>query len=518
MSTMSATVQENLPANASTTHRNDTLGYMAVELPAEASDQAVAAVERALSNRPGVQYVEENATYEIQVAPNDPYYDSQYAPQQVNAPAAWETTTGSTDVTVAVIDTGAQYDHPDLQSLYASDPGYDFVDNDGNPYPNAGASHGTHVSGCASADTDNNRGVAGISDSRLVNARCLGGNGSGSLADIADGVQWAADQGADIINMSLGGGGYNQTMKNAVQYAANRDVLIVCAAGNDSRGSVSYPSAYSECVSVSALDSYENLASFSNYGDGVEVAAPGVNVYSTYPTDSYAELSGTSMASPVAAGVAALGLAANPGLSASQLRQRLKDTAVDVGLPATQQGSGRVDAANIVGGGGGGGGGEQPEAKIEYSPTSPDVGERVDFDGSASSDPDGGSIQSYYWESSTGGSANGQSVYGSWDQEQVVTLTLTVTDDEDQTDTTSVDVQIGGGGGGDEPGEPELYCGTATNDEHVSAGRAYKDFSWRYYTYLYFAEGSGEYIGYQGGATTTLSEESSGYFVPTSSC
>jgi serine protease len=353
--------RKNAPANVVVSHRNERLGYMAIELPDEASAQARASVKKALEKRPTVAYVEENVTYETQVAPNDPYFDSQYAPEQVNAPSAWDTTFGSTDVTVAIIDTGAEYTHEDLSVLYASDPGYDFVDDDGDPYPDSGASHGTHVSGCASADTDNGIGVTGISDSRLINARCLGGSGGGSLSDIADGIQWAADQGADVINMSLGGGGYTQTVKNAVSYAADRGSLLVAAAGNDGQASVSYPAAHEECVAVSALDPDENLASFSNYGDAIEVAAPGVNVLSTYPGDDYRELSGTSMASPVAAGVAALGLATDPGLSASQLRQRLADTAVDIGLPRDQQGAGRVDAANIVGENGddGGGGGDQ---------------------------------------------------------------------------------------------------------------------------------------------------------------
>ena len=357
---MEQDVREHAPGNASVTHRNETLGYLALELPEQASAKAKESVKKALEKRPTVEYVEENVTYETQLAPNDPYFDSQYAPQQVNAPSAWDTTLGSSDVTVAVIDTGADYTHEDLSGLYASDPGYDFVDDDGDPYPDSGATHGTHVSGCASADTDNGVGVTGVSDSRMINGRCLDGSGGGSLSDIADGIQWAADQGADVINLSLGGGGYTETMKNAVSYAYDSGSLLVAAAGNDGRGSVSYPAAYEECVAVSALDPNEDLASFSNYGSRIEVAAPGVNVLSTTPSDGYEELSGTSMASPVAAGVAALGLAVDPGLSNQQLRQRLRETAVDVGLSSDEQGSGRVDAANIVGeDGGGGGGGDQ---------------------------------------------------------------------------------------------------------------------------------------------------------------
>lgn len=338
-------------------HRNDVLAYFTVELPDDASDRAREAVKRAIERRPGVEYVEENVTYETQLAPNDPNFGSQYAPQLVNAPTAWETTTGSEDVTVAVVDTGSQYDHPDLQAQYGSDVGIDVADGDDDPYPETSwfsgtQSHGTHVSGCASASTNNETGVAGISDSRLLSVRALDESGGGSTSDIADGIQWAADQGADIVNLSLGGVS-SSTLENAVYYADQQGTTVIAAAGNDG-GSVAYPAAYDVCVAVSAIDPDENIAEFSNRGPNVDVAAPGVNVLSTVPTDSYSELSGTSMASPVAAGVAALGLAVDSSLSPAELRQRLRDTAADIGLSSDLQGAGRVDAANIVGAGDGG--------------------------------------------------------------------------------------------------------------------------------------------------------------------
>ncbi len=357
---LASTVESATMSGASVVHRNDTLGYVALELPDQVNQQAVEAVRSALANRPGVDYVEKNVTFETQVAPNDPRFGSQYAPQQVNADDAWDTTFGSEDVSLAVIDTGVQYTHPDLSAQYGSDKGHDFVDDDSDPTRTTG-NHATHVSGCASATTDNDIGVAGISNTRLINARALGGSGRGSLSDIADAVQWAADQGVDLINMSLGGGGYTYTMKNAVSYADNQGVLTICAAGNDGSSSVSYPAAYDECMAISAIDPNEDLAYFSNYGPEIELAAPGVNVHSTYPTDDYQDASGTSMASPVAAGVAALAKAANPGLSNSELRQRLKDTAVDIGLSEDEQGAGRVDAANAVSGDNGGGGGDDPD-------------------------------------------------------------------------------------------------------------------------------------------------------------
>lgn len=344
-------------------HSNEKLRYVALTMPRELTEKEFSKVEKRLKKFDRVKYVERNMTLQTMLAPNDPQYGSQYAPQQVNADAAWDTTLGSSSVTVAVVDTGAQYDHPDLQGNFASNPGYDFVDNDSDPYPDAPADeyHGTHVAGIAGGATDNGTGTSGISNSTLINGRALDETGRGSTADIADAVEWAADQGADVINLSLGGGGYTSTMKNAVTYATNQGALVVAAAGNNGTGSVGYPAAYDECLAVSSLDPDESLASYSQYGSDIELAAPGTNVLATLPTDDYGELSGTSMATPVVAGVAGLALA-QWDLNNTELRDHLKATAVDVGLSSNEQGSGRVDAANAVstqpGSGGGGDGGD----------------------------------------------------------------------------------------------------------------------------------------------------------------
>ena len=360
-----ATVEQHLPRDAKVVHTNETLRYVAVSFPSEAPDSARENFIEAVTRKDHVKYAERNVTYETQATPSDPQFDQQYAPQQVKSDQAWDTTFGDSAVTIAVVDTGAQYDHPDLQGNYASNPGYDFVDGDSDPYPDVPSDeyHGTHVSGCAAAVVDNGTGVAGQGNSSLINGRALDESGSGSTSDIADAVEWAADQGADVINMSLGGGGYTSTMKNAVSYAYDQGSLIVCAAGNDGTSSVSYPAAYSECMAISAVDSSERLASFSNYGSEIELCAPGVDVLSTTTETrgSYEQLSGTSMATPVASGVAGLTLARWSSLSNADLRAHLKNTAEDVGLTTDQQGSGQVDAYAAVttdpsdGGGGGGG-------------------------------------------------------------------------------------------------------------------------------------------------------------------
>jgi serine protease len=375
-------VKQFLKGKETATKANDTLNFVAVGLPENAAEPAHENFVDRLERADAVKYVEENATYTQQVAPNDPRYGDQYADQQVNANDAWDTTFGDSGVSIGVVDQGVKYDHPDLDGNMdgsVSNYGRDFVDSDSDPYPDSlqDEYHGTHVAGISAAEIDNGEGVTGIGNSSVLSGRALSEQGSGSTGDIADAVQWAADQGCDVINLSLGGGGYTDTMKNAVQYATNNGALVVAAAGNDGQGSVSYPAAYSECLAVSALDPDETLASYSNYGSAIELAAPGTNVLSTWTDDAYNKISGTSMATPVVAGVAGLALA-QYDLTPQELRDHLKATAVDVGLSSDKQGSGRVDAANAVntdpgsGGGGddggdGGGGGDSTSSTASGS-------------------------------------------------------------------------------------------------------------------------------------------------------
>jgi len=360
-------VEQHVPGNAEVVHQNDDLRYVAVKF--NGSDRARENFKEAITKKEKIKYAEDNATVHAFATPNDPQFGDQYAPQQVESDRAWDTTFGDSSVTIAVIDTGVQYDHPDLSGNFGSDKGEDFVDNDSDPYPDVPSDeyHGTHVSGCAAAVVDNGTGVAGQGNSTLISGRALDESGGGSLSDIADAVKWAADQGAEVINMSLGGGGYTDTMKNAVSYATDNGSLIFAAAGNNGTQGVSYPAAYSECVAVSAVDDNEQLASFSQYGADVELCAPGVDVLSTTTETrgSYEKLSGTSMATPVTSGVAGLTLA-QWNLANNELRSHLKNTAEDIGLTSDEQGSGQVDAYAAVttdpsgdgGGGGGGGGGD----------------------------------------------------------------------------------------------------------------------------------------------------------------
>ena len=346
-----ATAERALPAEARVVRENRRLGYATVELPARASASANAAVAERIANEDGIEYVEPNAVFEALFVPDDARFDEQYAPQMVHAPAAWEQGLGERDVTVAVVDTGVKYDHPDLAGSVGSDVGWDAADDDDDPYPDvlADETHGTHVAGLATGRTDNDTGIAGISNATLLCVRALNESETGYVSDIADGIQWATDHGADVINLSLGGGGYTETLQKAVAYAHAKGVVLVAAAGNDYGGPVLYPAAYDECIAVSALDPDGSLAPYSNVGPEVELCAPGTSLLSTWTDDGYANLSGTSMATPVVSGVAALVLS-RWELTNDEVRTKLQDTAVDVGLPSDQQGAGRVDAAAAVGG------------------------------------------------------------------------------------------------------------------------------------------------------------------------
>ncbi len=243
---------------------------------------------------------------------------------RIGADKVWESGSG-TGFKVAIIDTGVQTNHPDLSANITS--GYDFVNNDTSAMDDNG--HGTHVAGIV-ASTMNGTGNVGTSyTAQLMPIKVLNESGYGYLSDVAKGVYYAADNGARVINLSLGTEYDSDTLRNAIQYAANRGVMITAAAGNNYGAPCAYPAAYSSVICVVATDQYNKLASFSNVGG--ELAAPGVSNYSTYINSGYAKLSGTSMASPHIAGSAALIMSACTDCSTSEIRNLLRTTATDLG-------------------------------------------------------------------------------------------------------------------------------------------------------------------------------------------
>ncbi|XXM71151.1 S8 family peptidase [Lysinibacillus sphaericus] len=304
----------------------------------------VEAVVKALNNNPNVEYAEPNYKMSATWTPNDTYYQGyQYGPQNTYTNYAWDYTRGSSGQEIAVLDTGVDYNHPDLDGKTIR--GYDFVDNDYYPMDLNG--HGTHVAGTAAAETNNGTGVAGMApNTKILAVRVLDANGSGSLADIADGIRYAADQGAEVINMSLGCDCSTPTLESAVNYAWNKGSVIVAAAGNDGVSTTFEPASYANVIAVGAVDSYDRRASFSNYGTWVDVTAPGVDIASTVPNNGYAYMSGTSMASPHVAGLA--GLLASQGRSNVQIRQAIEQTADPISGTGSYFEHGRINSYDAV--------------------------------------------------------------------------------------------------------------------------------------------------------------------------
>jgi len=243
---------------------------------------------------------------------------------RIGANQVWEEGSGS-GVIIAVIDTGIQLNHPDLVGNIVS--GYDFTNGDSLADDDNG--HGTHVAGIASAMSNGTGTVGAGPSARLMPVKVLNSSGYGYLSDVAKGIYFATDNGARVINMSLGSSYDSDILRNAVLYASRRGVLLVAAAGNDYGSPCSYPAAYSSVVCVVATDSNNRLASFSNVGG--ELAAPGVSNYSTYKGSTYKYLSGTSMASPHVAGAAAVVMSACTDCTTTEVRDILRNNSVDLG-------------------------------------------------------------------------------------------------------------------------------------------------------------------------------------------
>ncbi|ALP38367.1 serine protease [Paenibacillus sp. IHB B 3084] len=275
--------------------------------------------------------------------PNDLLF-SRY---QWNLPATetnrgWALSKGSKNVVVAVVDTGVDMDHPDLKGQIL--PGHNVVSPKEKPYDDVG--HGTHVAGIISALVNNGEGVAGMTwYNKVMPVKVLDQSGSGTTYSVAEGIIWAADHGAKVINLSLGNYAQAEFLHDAIKYAYDKDVVLVAATGNDNTERPGYPAAYPEVFAVSATDASMHRASFSNYGDYVDVMAPGASIASTYPGNQYAALSGTSMASPHVSALAALVRSINPDLTNKEVMDLMRHSVIDLGTPGHDKyfGYGQID-------------------------------------------------------------------------------------------------------------------------------------------------------------------------------
>lgn len=311
------------------------LGVEVVSVPATAAGAALAA----LATSPAVEWAEPDAWVKAaDTVPNDPLWSTQWGPARTRAPKAWDRTTGDPSVVVAVLDTGVDAAHPDLAGALVT--GTDLVNRDADPADDQG--HGTAVAGIVAARTNNLSGMSAYCwKCAVMPVKVLGADGMGSMSTIAEGITWAVDRGARVVNLSLGGPSGGSTLERAVSYARNKGAVVIAAAGNDGVTNLSYPAAYSGVVSVAGSDSNDARYSWSNYGSWVRIAAPGCNT-ATLRGGAYGSFCGTSSATPAAAGIAALAFAATPGATGVAVEQAMYTTAVPVGSFVAH---GRVDAA-----------------------------------------------------------------------------------------------------------------------------------------------------------------------------
>lgn len=323
---------------------------------------------RQLEATNAIDYAERVPLDKITLTPNDPSYPSQWEFSNIQASLAWNYfSTGST-IVVAIVDDAIERTHPDLAAniwINAGDNntngvdddgngyiddrnGWDVADNDNNPNPPSSAfDHGTHVAGIAGAVSNNGVGVSSIGYSvRLMCVKST--NSSSSVTHGYDGVLYAAENGADVINMSWGGSTFSTTAENIINYAHSLGCVLIAAAGNNNVSTVFYPAGYTNVIAVAATTSSDTKASFSNYGTWIDVSAPGNNIYSTTVGASYGYKSGTSMASPMVAGLAGLMLSLNPALTNTDIRNCIQTTVNNIdGLNpgyVGQLGSGRINA------------------------------------------------------------------------------------------------------------------------------------------------------------------------------
>ena len=332
-----------------------------------------------------VEYAEVNGIgyAASQVDPNDPYFGLQWglhntgsnppphpgkSDADIDAPEAWDIEKGASSVTIAIIDKGIDWTHNDLAANIWLNPGEDawsnpnnpstgngidddgngftddwkgwnFISNDGNSQDQSSDSHGTHCAGIAGAVTNNNIGIAGVSwNSKLMAVRAMYNTGTIYWSDAGPAIIYAADNGADIISMSFGGTGSNSTLKAAVDYAYGSGCVLVAAMGNYNSGTGQIPATYSNTIAVGATDNddtrakpgdWSNPAQGSNYGNHIDVIAPGSWIYSTLNNNQYGYKNGTSMATPMVAGLAALLLSIKPTLTNDQVRDLIREYAED---------------------------------------------------------------------------------------------------------------------------------------------------------------------------------------------
>jgi PKD repeat protein/subtilisin family serine protease len=327
-----------------------------------------AALIAALAADPAVEYAEPDYIARAVTTPNDPLFPQQWGLTKINAPAAWDVVTGTQTVVIAIVDSGIDLTHPDLAGRLWVNPGEipgNGLDDDNNGYVDDvngwnfvhgtnnlydGNGHGTQVAGVAAATANDGVGIAGLCwNCRIMPVRVMADSGVSNYSDIAAGVIYAADKGARVINLSLGGYAYSNALRDAVNYAVSKGAVVVGGAGNDNVAAPFYPAAYENVIAVAATDPDDHKVNFSNYGTWVDLSAPGAVITTTFLGGDWGPANGTSLSAPFVSGLAALILSRWPDWTPAMVRNQLEQTAdpIDALNPAYAGllGAGRINAA-----------------------------------------------------------------------------------------------------------------------------------------------------------------------------
>ncbi len=309
-------------------------------------------------------YVQLSGAYKIEEFPNDEYFSLQWGMHKIDIEGAWQKTTGDSSIVIGLIDTGIDFENDELQGRFfinsgeigidanGNDKRFNGIDDDGNGFtddyrgwnfitsseflvgnnnPQDDQGHGTIVAGVIGAKTDNNLGIAGVNPvSKILIAKAFDENGYGKEEDVVSAMLYLANNGANLINMSFGDYTYSQVMHDIVNYVASRGVILIGSAGNSSSPSPHYPSAFEQVISIGASDENDELANFSNYGNSLDLLAPGTNILSLGQNNTFVSASGTSLSAPFVTGVVSLILSLRPNLNYEEVRQILRTTANDV--------------------------------------------------------------------------------------------------------------------------------------------------------------------------------------------
>ncbi|MEW6207196.1 MAG: S8 family serine peptidase [Acidobacteriota bacterium] len=318
------------------------LGIVAIELPEDVDEEAYV---QEMRSRADVEFAElDRILPPADMNPNDPMYSSQWHLPIISAPSAWSTSVGSSNVIIAIIDTGVEATHPDLAGKLV--PGWNFYDNNDNTSDVYG--HGTPVAGSAAAMGNNSVGVASVAwDCKIMPLRVSATNGYASVYTMATALTWAADHGARVANISYAASAMSSVI-TAAEYFQSKGGVVTISAGNTGTLDANTDNPYA--LTVSATTSTDAMASFSTFGPLVDVAAPGAGVYSTVRGGAYGSVSGTSFSAPIVAGLAGLVMSANPALNGAQVQDVIKQSADDLGSAGRddQYGWGRINAARAV--------------------------------------------------------------------------------------------------------------------------------------------------------------------------